>query len=246
MITLKKIANEWDRNAILRCRQLHSGTDISHDRVLVPTILRLAGNLQRRYVLDVGCGCGCLSSAASARGGRVLAIDISAKMIAEAEKEFGSTANLQFKTLSVENLARSHKCRFDMCLANMSIITMPDLDRALSSISTVLRPAGRLVFSIAHPCFWNLYRKDEPLGTFDYWSCHPVSAPFRISLDQRPLPSRTTYLHRPITEYVRSLRDAGFGIESIVEPRAPRAAPSDYRKKFTLPRFMVLSVLKGR
>ena len=72
MSTLKEIRIEWDRNAVSRCKQIESGADISHDKVLLPSILKLAGNLQGKFVLDVGSGCGFLTNFAARRAKNVL------------------------------------------------------------------------------------------------------------------------------------------------------------------------------
>ena len=87
---------------------------------------------------------------------------------------------------------------------------------------------GALVFSIADPCFWNSYRKDESIKRFDYWRSHAVTAPFRITSDPKALPTPTTYFHRPLSEYLSSVRQAGFQVEELVEPKPPIGAPKSY------------------
>jgi hypothetical protein len=117
---------------------------------------------------------------------------------------------------------------------------MPNLRQALRALSTLLKPDGILIFSITHPCFWNIYRKDESPKQFDYWRSHAVMAPFRITFDQSPLPGPTTYFHRPLSEYLLSVRRIGFDLENLVEPRPHRNLPNDYRRIFPFPRFLVL------
>jgi SAM-dependent methyltransferase len=146
--TLRRIAAEWNRNAPARCRQLDEGKDVSHDKILIPSIIALSKGLGGKDVLDVGCGCGVLSSLASAKARRVLAIDISRGMISEARKRFGSRPNLEFSVISVEALAKSFENQFDVCLSNMSVVTMPNLQEALLSVSKLLKPRGGFVFSI--------------------------------------------------------------------------------------------------
>src|SRR5712691_724979 len=76
-----RIAAEWDRNAQSRCEQLARGLDFSHDHVLLPLILRLAGNLRGKAVIDLGCGCGFLTAAAACTAKSAIGVDISKQMI---------------------------------------------------------------------------------------------------------------------------------------------------------------------
>lgn len=244
MLSLRKIAAEWNRNASARCQQLDARLDVSHDKVLLPVILRLAGDLREKQVLDAGCGCGFLTRAVARQAKGVIGIDISAKMIKEAKRRFEKVSNIRFEVISVEAFARVNRNLFDICVCNMSLMTMPQLDRALCAMAAALKPNGRLVFSIAHPCFWNLYRRDESEVKFDYWKSHFVVAPFRITLDQVPLPVPTTYFHRPLSTYFSSLRRAGLGVEEVVEPKAPANTPALYRRTYRVPRFVVFSARK--
>jgi len=239
----KDISAEWNRNAEARCNQIETGKDISHDKVLLPAILRLAGRLDGMAVLDVGCGCGFLAGRIARRADRVLGIDISERMIEQASSR-NQRSKLSFRCISVQALARFNELHFDLCVANMSVMTMPNLMGALRAVRTLLDKSGVFIFSITHPCFWNIYRKDEPSKRFDYWRGHAVTAPFRITLDQKPLPALTTYFHRPLSEYVLSVRRAGFVLEDLVEPKPPRTTSSAYRRVFPFPRFLVMHVRK--
>jgi hypothetical protein len=122
-------------------------------------------------------------------------------------------------------------------------MTIGNLQRAVRGVAAALKRRGIFAFSVAHPCFWNLYRKDEPFGSFDYWSAHAVTAPFRITLDRKPLPKVTTYFHRPLSEYVAVIRKCGFELTSIVEPAPPSSAPPSYRERYTFPRFIIFSCI---
>jgi SAM-dependent methyltransferase len=238
------IAKEWDLNAPSRCRQIESGLDISHDLVLVPTIIQAVGSVASKTVLDIGCGCGFLANRLSQSARRVVAIDLSKNMIHEAQTRFSGTANLEFYAVAVEDFGMSHVAEFDVCISNMALVTMNDLPGVLAAVACCLKAGGDFVFSIAHPCFWNLYRHDEPDSTYDYWEPHAVKAPFRITLDQAPLPHPTTYFHRPISTYMRGLRDSGLHVMEILEPRPPEEAPIDYQKSFRFPRFVVFITKK--
>jgi SAM-dependent methyltransferase len=240
----KEIIREWDNNAAARCAQLDSGEDISHDQVLLPAMLSLAGSLDGYDVLDAGCGCGFLARAIADRCHSVLGVDLSSKMIAEARSRSTGLPTVSFICASIEELATRPVAPFDVCFANMVLMTVPDLKSVCRSIWSSMKAAGRFIFSVPHPCFWNVYRKDESDESFDYWEEHRVIAPFRISLDQNPLPSPTSYFHRPLSSYWGVLESSGFRVVALEEPRAPRAAPPEYVDNFRVPRFLVMSALK--
>jgi SAM-dependent methyltransferase len=244
--SLREIAREWDANASARCSQIESGKDISHDKILIPAILRQAGSLNGRLVLDVGCGCGFLTALLARRAKGAYGIDISREMIQQAKQRFCTFRRVRFAVASVENYARHAGSRFHLCVANMSIITMPRIDPALRAVSALLVDGGRLIFSISHPCFWNSYRGDERVDEFNYFASHPVTAPFRITLDQKPLPVPTTYFHRPLSVYITAINRAGFQLEDLEEPGPPLKAPSQYRTAFRFPRFLICSIRKRR
>jgi SAM-dependent methyltransferase len=238
---LQNIAAEWNEIAAARCQQIAHGLDFSHDRVLLPCMLRLAGDLRGRDAVDVGCGCGFLTAAAAGKARAVVGLDISKNMICEARIRFRHISNLRFEMSSAQKFGRTHREAFDMCLANMSLMVIPDLRPTLRAMRAMLKTGGRLVFSIPHPCTWNTFRHDEPSHSFDYWRAHEVVAPFRITMDPSPLSSGTTYFHRPLAEYVNALIAADFRLQEVVEPKSPSKSPRQYLRNFVYPRFVVFS-----
>jgi 2-polyprenyl-3-methyl-5-hydroxy-6-metoxy-1,4-benzoquinol methylase len=237
--TLEQIRIEWERNAVSRCEQIDSGADISHDKVLVPSMLKLAGNLQGKVMLDVGSGCGFLTRIAAQSAKSILGIDISRRMVDQARARH-DRRNLSFECASLEKMSRKVRRRFDICLSNMSLITMPSLEKSLRCLHSLTKPHGLLVFSIGHPCFWNIYRNDEPFEAFDYWRSHSVKAPFRITLDRKQLPVATTYFHRSLATYLDALNRAKFQLEELIEPKPPKDVPRTYTQAFPLPLFAVV------
>jgi SAM-dependent methyltransferase len=238
-----KIAREWDAIAKHRCDQIASGKDVSHDRVLVPCLLRLAKQGQPRRILDIGSGCGFFTAKLPSFGREVLGIDISKKMVLQAKKRFFGHANLSFAHVSLEDFASSRPQYFDLAVSNMAVNTMENLSMTLKSVFSVLKRNGRFVFSITHPCFWNCYRHAEPSEMFDYWRTHSVTASFRITLEPESR-FKTTYFHRSLATYLNGLVDAGFEVNEIVEPHVPKTAPTEYRRNFRVPRFLVISAEK--
>jgi hypothetical protein len=103
----------------------------------------------------------------------------------------------------------------------------------------MLKNKGLLVFSIAHPCFWNFYKKIKFLDSFEYLKNHNKRVKFTISLDKKELPEKTTYFHRPLEYYSKLLAKNGFVIENLYEPFPKREIHNLYPQKWLFPHFII-------
>lgn len=90
-------------------------------------------------VLDVGCGAGFYTDAASQRTSGYVAGDLSFGMLTELQKYDVPRVNLDAQTLPVGRLAA------DVILANHMLYHVPDIDRTLREFRRVLKPQGRLI-----------------------------------------------------------------------------------------------------
>lgn len=102
-------------------------------------------------VLDVATGTGEPAVTAARRvapGGHVVATDISASMIAGAERRAArlGVANLSFRAVAAEDLDEA-PASFDAVLCRWGLMFMPDIDGALRRLRSLLRPGGRLAAS---------------------------------------------------------------------------------------------------
>ena len=106
--------------------------------------------------LDVGCGPGTATLPLARRvgpGGPVVGVDLTAPMIAWAERaatKEGLT-NARFLVADVEDLGELADATFDTAISNFGVIFAPDPPRALSEIARVLKPGGVFAFSVWLP-----------------------------------------------------------------------------------------------
>lgn len=105
----------------------------------------LLGEVAGRDVLDVGCGDGALAVALARQGGRVVAVDPSAAMIAGARRraEEGG-ANILLCRAEAERLPFG-SARFDRLVAITVLCFIEDAAPSFAEMARVLRPGGRLV-----------------------------------------------------------------------------------------------------
>jgi 2-polyprenyl-3-methyl-5-hydroxy-6-metoxy-1,4-benzoquinol methylase len=242
---LSEIREEWDRAAEKRAALIDNLTDISFHRLLLPSIDRLSTNWDWTDVLDAGCGTGFLSERLAKRARHVVAVDVSKKSIAIA-KTAHSAPNLRYQATSIEQLARrSPGSQFTLAVANMTLMTVPNLTSFLAGIARLLRPEGAFVFTSTHPWFWPLYWNYANCDWFDYGREIPIEAPLRISLDERgPV---TTHYHRPLSMYIAELSRANLLLDVLEEPLPDPEDAALYPEPWEYPRFLSgRCVLHGR
>ena len=243
--SVSDIISEWDENAEARHRQIISEIDVSYHKILIPTIMELAGNLHNKSVIDVGCGSGYLTAKLAVKASHTVGVDQSKKMIEIANREYGRIPSLEFHNLSIENFSHQDSDKqFEVAISNMSLITIPNLDEAVDAISSLLVPEGIFVFNITHPCFYNQYRSYESHESFLYNVPHAQKGDFLISLDKRGLKSTTTHFHRPLQKYFQSLRNASFIIDRLVEPFPQPDLERLYPEHWKVPHFLSMRCVK--
>lgn len=242
---LADTTSEWDVNAEPRHKQIISNVDVSYHKILIPTIMQLLGNVKDKRVIDVGCGSGYLSAKIAYQASTVLGLDPSKGMIEVAKREYEHLPRLRFVCESIESFSKNQpRIKFDAAISNMSLITIQNLDEALRAVNMVLLLKGIFVINITHPCFYNKYRGYESSEDFHYIISHKQKGQFMISKDSKGLPLPTTHFHRPLQEYFRSLREASFVIDQLVEPFPKPSIMKLYPKSWKFPRFLSLRCIK--
>jgi len=108
-------------------------------------------------VLDLGCGPGTVSAAAQERGASCVGVDFSDAMVGEARRR---NPGIDFKTGDVHALPFGD-AEFDVVIANLVVHHLGDPDRALKEAQRVLKPGGRLAFTV-----WADMTKLEAFGLF--------------------------------------------------------------------------------
>ena len=242
-----RIISEWNSNAKARHRQIISGEDFSYHNVLIPTIYRFVGNIKNQMIMDVGCGSGILASDLAINGAVVIGVDPSEEMIKIAKQEYTHIPNLEFKNITIQEYALKFPDRqFDIAISNMSLITIPNYEEAIFSVSKILKNKGLFIINITHPCFWNIYRKYEDPEIFQYKIPHEQRGKFIISLNNEGLPSATTHFHRPLEHYFKSLRVANFDIEDFIEPYPSSDDIDRYKLDWKVPHFLSIRCILNK
>ncbi len=99
-------------------------------------------------VLDLGCGFGRIAAAIAPRCRSVLGLDVSAGMVAEAQRRHAGLANARFETTPGRHIAALPPAAFDLVLAVDSFPYIAQAGLAsghVSDAARALRPGGALV-----------------------------------------------------------------------------------------------------
>lgn len=106
-------------------------------------------NLKGKKILDVGCGGGILSDAMARLGADVLGIDMSAKVLQAAQLHAleAQTPPIQYKEISVENLATEQPATFDVITCMEMLEHVPDPGSIINAITTLVKPGGQVFFA---------------------------------------------------------------------------------------------------
>jgi SAM-dependent methyltransferase len=179
---------------------------VSYDR---PAILAMAGDVQGKRVLDVGCASGGLSEAFAERGANVVGVDLNPRLIERARERLGSKAEFHVADLA-DPLLFLEAGSFDVIAASLVLHYLADWGPPLREFARILQPGGALLISTHHP-------------TQDVMIATPPAPYFETVLltdtwRKGGRDFQVRFYHRPISAIVDALADTGFLIERIPEP----------------------------
>lgn len=219
MSNFKKPIAEWDKMASWWHAEAadhgvyHQHTDID------PVVKELLGSVKGKKVIEIGCGNGYFSRALAKRGAKVIALDVSSKMIAIASaEEKKKPLGIVYLTRDAARLQGIKRDSFDLAVANMMFMDVANIEAAIKEIGRVLKPNGKLIFSILHPAFmfdgtWGDIKGKHRFGRIVWRYLNPY-----IDInhwDGRRL--NTKGYVRPLEFYMKALRSAGFAVTDFRE-----------------------------
>jgi SAM-dependent methyltransferase len=148
--------NIWNENAAFWDDAVGEGNQFQ--RLLIgPAQERLLAIQPGEWVLDVACSNGHFARRLAVLGAKVVAFDFSETFIARAQaRTTAHTDRIEYQVLDATNrpgLLALGQHRFDAAVCTMALMDMAEIDPLLESLPFLLKPGGRFVFSVSHPCF---------------------------------------------------------------------------------------------
>ena len=95
-------------------------------------------------ILELGCGTAAMwinRKDVISRCGKLILSDFSEGMLKTAKENIGDYDNVEYKTIDIQNIPFEDE-NFDMVIANFMLYHVPDIDRAVSEVSRVLKKGG--------------------------------------------------------------------------------------------------------
>lgn len=186
--------------------------------------LGLLGDVDGLDAIELGCGGAQFGIALAEQGANVTGVDISEEQLSHARALAAERGvDMAFVQSSVTDLAEVESGAFDLAFSAFAFQWVENLQACFDEAYRVLRPGGRLVFSIDHPYYKLLDPETGEIAT-SYFDDEPRRA-YSESLDAQMVVYR-----RRVSDILNGLVDAGFDIERTVEPgyADPDAYESDF------------------
>ncbi|WP_405167768.1 class I SAM-dependent methyltransferase [Nocardia sp. NBC_01499] len=200
-------------------------------RELVPAALDGA------TVLDAGCGSGAQCEWLLDAGAEVTGIDVSPRMIEEAERRCGGRA--RFFVADLGEPLPLDAGSFDGITCSLALHYLRDWTVPLRSFASALRPGGWVVLSVDHPFGPPLPTQHE--GYFATELVNDTWTKNGVEVTQH-------FWRRPLSASIGAFGDAGFVLDRVAEPQPSTEAlerwPGELTGIIGVPTFIVYRLLK--
>lgn len=131
----------WDPHS--EFKPLHEINPLRH-----AWIEQLAGGLQDKQVLDVGCGGGILSESMARGGAQVTGIDLGKGALQVARLHLlESGLEVCYERIAAERLAEERPGQFDLVVCMEMLEHVPDPASVIRACARLVRPGGQVFFS---------------------------------------------------------------------------------------------------
>lgn len=227
----------WNANAEIWDQRIGNGGGWQTS-IIAPTVERMLAIQPGERVLDIACGNGQFSRRLADLGAVVVASDFSPRLIEFAKGRSGDyinriTYHVADATDEAQLLALAGEGgAFDAAVCNMALMDIPAIEPLFRAVAKMLKPDGRFVFSVSHPCFNGFERTMQPeLSDYDETPTYTIKVRRYLSAEASKglalygQPKQQYYWHRPLHMVLNSAFENGWVMDRLEEPKLP-ADPS--------------------
>ncbi|MGZ4658009.1 MAG: class I SAM-dependent methyltransferase [Blastococcus sp.] len=176
----------------------------------------LLGDVAGRRVLEIGCGSAPCARWLRQAGADVVALDLSAGMLARAA-ELNRATGIDVPLLQADagTLPLADASLDLVCSAFGGLPFVADVEGALTEVARVLRPGGRFVASVNHPMRWPFPDSPDP-EDLQVISSYFDRTPY-VETDED---GNTVYAehHRTVGDWVRAVVGSRLVLDDLLEP----------------------------
>lgn len=195
-----------------------------HQHVILPSVMDLLGISKGEAVVDICCGQGVLARHLLEAGAdRILGVDASGKLIGAARQRHGADGKVSFLKADACGEGEWADSSFDAAACVMAVHDVPDAAGLMHNIAASLKPGGRAVIVMMHPCFripqeshWG-WDGDQKI---QFRRLDKYGKPLEIGIKTRPglgTDESTVFYHRPLADVITALGNAGLGVTVCTE-----------------------------
>jgi SAM-dependent methyltransferase len=171
-------------------------------------------------VLDAGCGSGAQAGWLLGQGADVVGIDVSPRMIEEAERRCAGRGRFFVADLAEPLPLESRS--LDGVTCSLALHYLRDWSVPLRSFASALRPGGWVVMSLDHP-----FGPPLPTQRGGYFDTELVADTWHkgdIEITQQ-------FWRRPLSATLDAFADAGFAVDRVAEPQPSAEALRRFPKE---------------
>ena len=210
--------------------------DWSRQQILDPALEDVFASVDGKRVLDLGCGEGRYSRVLKSRGAHVTGIDPVPRFI-ERAKELDNDST--YVTAFAEELPLEDDC-FDVVLSYLTLVDIPDLEKASQEICRVIKSGGQLVIvNISNMASTTEGWVKDANGKKLYRIVDRYMEHFAMDLQWRGID--ICNYHRPLSFLLGLFLDCGFLLDKFIEP-LPEPTDKNYQEEFRAPNFQIYSL----
>ena len=228
-----------------------------HREVVHPGVLRLLALAPGDAVLDVACGQGVLCRLLQSRGAQVTGVDAAAELIRAARQRGPESIRYHVgDARELDAMPFLATGAFAAAACVLAIQNIQPIQPVFEGVNRILRPGGRFVLAMMHPAFRSpketRWGWDEEEGV-QFRRVNRYLLPRKSPIVTHPGKTPDVYtwtFHRPISAYVKALRNAGLLVDALEEWEShktsqpgPRAAAENTARK-EIPLFLALRARK--
>ena len=213
--------------------------DFARQHLLNPALFSLLGGVAGKSVLDAGCGQGYFSRILAKQGAIVTGVEPADVWYRYSlEREQREPLGIAYVQQDLSAFT-SHKNTFDIVVANMVFMDIPDYKTAMQNCIAALKHGGSFIFSILHPCFeenaseWN---KKGYVEICEYLHDYTTKTGYAYTF------------HRPLSSNLNHVIEAGCVVQRIIEPQLSKEIIQQYGIKHArnayVPQFLVVAATK--
>jgi 2-polyprenyl-3-methyl-5-hydroxy-6-metoxy-1,4-benzoquinol methylase len=221
-----------------------------------PATERLLQPKSGETILDVACGNGAFARRMAAMGCYVVAFDFSEVFLQRARlRTTEHVDRIEYHLTDATDeaaLLRLGEGKFDAAVATMALMDMSDINPLMRAVTRLLKPGGRFVFSVLHPCFnhdgMSMLAEHEDVGG-EFVTQHAIKVKqYRtntvkgIGIPGQPVAQ--LYFERTLSDLFGAAFAAGLVLDGLEEPlfgsEAQPARPFSWQNYKSIPPALIV------